>query len=330
MARFEKTGGKSAKPNAPVARPTAAPSRPKSKPTSYEDTMFFTRLRRHAKWMFVLLALVLGLGLVIAGVGAGGVGVLDVFRGGGGGGTSVSDARKKTEENPQSVAAWQELATAYQAAGNEDGYVSALVQASALRPKDVGILGELAGAYQLQATSKQELGQRIFVRQAYFLNPSNPAPFSVKNEPVIGQDPIAAAVQAATADRISTIQTQLTTARANAVSTYEKIVELQPDDPNVRLQLAQLAATVGNLTASLAAYKEYLELAPDDARVLLDYAQTAEAANEPKTAISAYQRFLKLAPDDTNASFAKDKIAELRKAQQQSSSESAQSGGSSG
>ena len=59
-----------------------------------EDTMFFTRLRRHAKWMFVFLALVFALGFVGFGVGAGGVGIGDVFRGSGGGGTSVSDARK--------------------------------------------------------------------------------------------------------------------------------------------------------------------------------------------------------------------------------------------
>ena len=34
--------------------------------------MFFPRLRRHAKWMFVFLAVALGGGFVIFGVGAGG------------------------------------------------------------------------------------------------------------------------------------------------------------------------------------------------------------------------------------------------------------------
>ena len=64
--------------------------------------MFFPRLRRHAKWMFVLLALVFGLGFVLFGVGAGGVGVGDVFRDAGGGrGQSVSDAREETEEQPE-------------------------------------------------------------------------------------------------------------------------------------------------------------------------------------------------------------------------------------
>ena len=32
--------------------------------------MFFPRLRRHAKWMFLFLALALGLGFVLFGIGA--------------------------------------------------------------------------------------------------------------------------------------------------------------------------------------------------------------------------------------------------------------------
>ena len=35
-----------------------------------EDTMFFPKLRRHAKWMFVFLALVFGVGFVVFGIGA--------------------------------------------------------------------------------------------------------------------------------------------------------------------------------------------------------------------------------------------------------------------
>ena len=70
--------------------------------------MFFPRLRRHAKWMFVFLAVALGGGFVLFGVGAGGTGVGDIFRGGGGssGVPSISSAEKKTEKNPKNVQAW--------------------------------------------------------------------------------------------------------------------------------------------------------------------------------------------------------------------------------
>src|SRR6187551_3383171 len=97
MARFEKSRPKSAKPHAAVA-----PARPRgSTAPSIEDTMFFPRLRRHAKWMFVFLALVFGLGFVVFGVGAGGTGIGDIFRDQGtSSGQSVSDARKNAAEHP--------------------------------------------------------------------------------------------------------------------------------------------------------------------------------------------------------------------------------------
>ena len=91
MARFEKSRPKSAKPHAGVASRTHV--------ASYEDTMFFPRLRRHAKWMFVFLALVFGVGFVAFGIGASGTGIGDLFRDSGGGSEapSVSEARKATE-----------------------------------------------------------------------------------------------------------------------------------------------------------------------------------------------------------------------------------------
>src|SRR6185503_13332844 len=104
MARFEKSRPKSTKPHAAVAPRPRASTAP-----SIEDTMFFPRLRRHAKWMFVLLALVFGLGF-------GGTGIGDIFRdqGGTSSGQSVSDAQKQAAENPKSAQAWRDLSTAYQ------------------------------------------------------------------------------------------------------------------------------------------------------------------------------------------------------------------------
>ena len=37
----------------------------------YEDTLFFNRLRTHAKWVFVLLIIVFGGGFIFLGVGSG-------------------------------------------------------------------------------------------------------------------------------------------------------------------------------------------------------------------------------------------------------------------
>ena len=103
MARFDKSSTKRPKQDAAVAASRGAK---RSTAPSIEDTMFFPRLRRHAKWMFVFLAVALGGGFVLFGVGAGGTGVGDILRGGGGssGVPSISSAEKKTEENPKNVA----------------------------------------------------------------------------------------------------------------------------------------------------------------------------------------------------------------------------------
>ena len=53
--------------------------------------MFFPRLRRQAKWVFVFLALVFAIGFVAFGVGSGSTGISDILRGNFfGGGTSTS------------------------------------------------------------------------------------------------------------------------------------------------------------------------------------------------------------------------------------------------
>ena len=49
-----------------------------------------------------------------------------------------------------------------------------------------------------------------------------------------------------------------------AVDAYRRLVALQPNDPNVQLELAQAAQQVGDATTAIAAYQKFLELAPDD------------------------------------------------------------------
>ena len=70
MARADRRRAQRTKAPAPVSRAGGGSSR-KSGTPSIEDTMFFPKLRRHAKWMFVLLALVFGLGGEVGSLAAG-------------------------------------------------------------------------------------------------------------------------------------------------------------------------------------------------------------------------------------------------------------------
>ncbi len=134
MARFDKSSTKRPKQDAAVAAPRG--SRRSTAP-SIEDTMFFPRLRRHAKWMFVFLAVALGGGFVLFGVGAGGTGVGDLFRGSSSSGVpSISSAEKRTQESPKDVEAWRDLSTALQTDGQTDRAIAA--QSQVRRPRSQG------------------------------------------------------------------------------------------------------------------------------------------------------------------------------------------------
>jgi tetratricopeptide (TPR) repeat protein len=261
MARFEKSRPKSAKPHAAVA-----PARQRgSTAPSIEDTMFFPRLRRHAKWMFVFLALVFGLGFVVFGVGAGGTGVGDIFRGSGGSsGQSVSDARKETEQRPKDVQAWRDYATALETEGQTAEAIVALNTAIDLDPKDASAYRELAGLHLTRATERQREAQILQIRAAFrapsqgFPSLTGPAGQS------IFPDRVGTAVNAQASAEVSRALQEAQTEAALAVDAYKRLVDLQPNDPNVQLELAQAAQQVGDAATAITAYEQFLKLAPDD------------------------------------------------------------------
>ena len=120
-----------------------------------EDQLFFPRLRRHAKWMFVFLALIFGFGFVLFGIGAGGRARRHPARLGwrSGDTPSVSEARK-ADENPNDAAAWRELATALQTQGDTDEAIQAVTRYADLKPKDAEALRELGGLYLVRVVPR--------------------------------------------------------------------------------------------------------------------------------------------------------------------------------
>jgi tetratricopeptide (TPR) repeat protein len=226
--------------------------------------MFFPRLRRHAKWMFVFLAVVFGLGFVGFGVGAGGVGFGDVLRDlGGGSGPSSSDAREKTEQNPKNAAAWEELSQALQADGDTAGAIAAQQRLVALRPRDPDALRTLAGLQITVISDKQTQAQIIQGNAALNAAAQNFPSLSVDGQSVL-DDPVGQAINDRAAARVQALQSQAQAAASGAVDAYEKLVALQPNDPGTRLELAQAAQQTGDYTTAIAAYEKFLELAPDD------------------------------------------------------------------
>src|ERR1051325_12154727 len=126
-------------------RPRPQQAKPKRKQKSWEDELFFARIRRHAKWMFVLLALVFGVGFVAFGVGSGSTGIGDILRGNvfGGGSNSVDsrikDDQKKIAKNPDNMNAYVDLAGLYRQKQDTASAIRTLKQAAKVRPKNVEV-----------------------------------------------------------------------------------------------------------------------------------------------------------------------------------------------
>ena len=244
--------------------------------------MFFMRLRRSTKPMFIFLALVFALSFVFLGVGSGSSGIGDLLRGnfdlfgGGSSSTSVSGAQKRIDKNPNDAAAYRDLARAYQAKGDTAKAIEALSRYTSLRPKDTAALTELASTYLSQADAAR---QQAIAAQSALANASlfTPYPTTGKFATALGRNPITDASTTTAQSAFTNAYQKMQSAYGAAVSVYKRVAKRTPNDPTVQLQLAS----------------------------------TAENANDSKTAIAAYKRFLKLAPDDPSAPSVKQHIKAL-------------------
>jgi tetratricopeptide repeat protein len=237
----------------------------------YEDTLFFNRLRTHAKWVFVLLIVVFGLGFVLFGVGSSNLGGLsDIFngiRGSGGGNPSVDKPLKATEKNPKDAQAWNDLASAYDVNGDYVSAIPAWVKFTQLRPKNVDGLTRLATDYEQQFATQQQAAQ-IAQSQSQTSQPTNFGPPSTSPlGRALGSlsDPINSNSSSSSNQQLSdALQASQVTANL-LVGVYQRLGKLQPTEPGNQIQLAQAAENAGQIDVAIAAYKRFLKIAPDDA-----------------------------------------------------------------
>ncbi len=268
-------------------KPAVAGSGARERTASIEDTMFFPKLRRHAKWMFVFLALVFGLGFVVFGIGSDqGTGVGDLFRDGGGasGGVSLSEARERVQENPRDAEAKRQLATALQTEGQTSEAIVVLGEYVVLKPKDENALRELASLYLTKATARQREGQEAQFRASFVTgDPAFSTQLEVGEGQALAADPIIEAVTSETNEVVTAAFTDAQESFTNATQTYERIVALTPRDPNVQLELAQTAQQAGNFPRAIEAYNRFLELAPDDptAPLVREQVKQLQGAQQP-------------------------------------------------
>src|SRR5215831_2005699 len=275
---------------------TQAPPKPKQKAQSWEDQLFFARLRRHAKWMFVLLALVFAIGFVGFGVGSGSTGVgsigdlfNSVFGNSSSGASSrIKDDQKKLAANPGDVQSAIDLSTLYQQQQETAKAIAVLKAASRVKPKNLDALNALAGIYRTEAASARN--EAAAAQNA--LSARNVTPPGVAlNSPLgqaLGGDPLTQLLQT----RVTSAFSKLTSAYAKTEGAYRDAANAAKgtsQEPNTLLALAGVAVEAAQITGG----KQDIQTAADAYRRYLKLEPNGVSANQARQTLQQLQPFLK-------------------------------------
>ena len=259
------------------------PKRKKKAAPTWEEQLFFSRLRRHAKVMYVLLAIVFAAGFVVLGVGSGSTGIGDIlqgkFFGGGGSSTSsqISDKQDAITNHPKNVQLYLDLAGLYQADQNESQALATLKRAEVVAPKNVDVLNQIAGIYNARAARSADTYRTIL--NTYLENSVTQPGLDANSQ--LGQaltsDPYTRALQT----RLNNQYVAVTSAYSKAESTYQRAADAAKGTSN-------------------------------EANALLQWAGAAQNASDLATAVKAYKRFLVIAPDNPNAATVRQTLSQLQ------------------
>jgi predicted Zn-dependent protease len=239
--------------------------------------MFFPKLRRQAKWMFVFLALAFGIGFVAFGIGGSGTGITDlIMQNGGSSGPSVSDAQGKIDDG--NLAAYKELAEAYRAEGKSDEAITAGEAYVRAKPDDYVFMRTLASDYEGKAARQRDEASAIQEE----LSSSTGTTFAIQPQSKLGQalgmGRIDRELTADANQKLTELYGSIESAYTSATSLYQRVARVQKDDVLLQMLLAQ----------------------------------SAYQARKNGVAIKAYQRVCKLAPGSVDCTQAKDAILQLR------------------
>jgi cytochrome c-type biogenesis protein CcmH/NrfG len=258
--------------------------KPKKKAApSWEEQLFFSRLRRHAKIAYVLLAIVFAGGFVFLGVGSGSAGIGDLLQGNffGNGGSSlssqISDKQQAIRQHPNDVTLYLDLAGLYQTDGKEAQALATLQNAQKVAPRNVDVLNRIAGIYSAEAAREADRYQALL--GVYSQNAASPP----------GVDTSSQLGQAITSDPYTQgLQQQLNEAYTKATGAFTKVEAVY-----------KRAADAAKGTSA-------------EPTAILQWASAAQSANDVATAITAYKRFLKVDPENPNAPTVRQTLAQLQ------------------
>ena len=239
--------------------------------------MFFPKLRKRAKWVFVLLAAAFGIGFVGFGVGGtvsgGGIAdaIGDIFGRSGSALPSASEAEGRLADNPDDPDARQEYAAALFGEQRFDEARVAYQSYLELEPGDTSALRQVALIYQSDWAQAQTRADTL-VQEASQADPGTTILFDPDSTPFtqsLARNTLEASVAGVLAERANAAQEEADVAAQPWVETLEQIAAIEPNSPTIHLQVGQAAQQANDLDGAIAAYLRALELDPASANAVL-------------------------------------------------------------
>jgi tetratricopeptide (TPR) repeat protein len=230
--------------------------------------MFFPKLRRRAKWVFLFLAIIFAASFVFFGVGAGGSGIGDYIsdllnRQPSTGAPSLDDAQQEVADNPNDAGAQLDLARAAQAEGDIPLAISAYEEYRTMRPQDSDALRALSALYGRQISEAQQRAQVASIEAAEANLPNTLAPDDSQLLQEITGNRLTEAASAEAEARASVATAEVQRLSRLQLAVFEELTLLVDDDPLVWLQFAGAAESAADYQSAITAYEKYLELQPN-------------------------------------------------------------------
>jgi tetratricopeptide (TPR) repeat protein len=232
--------------------------------------MFFPKLRRRAKWVFLFLALAFAFSFIFFGVGAGGSGIGDYLsdlfnRQASSGAPALDDAQEAVAERPNDPEAQLELARAAQAEGELDLAITAYEKYRTMRPVDGDALRTLTALYGTKIAEAQQQAAVASNEAAEASLPNTLAPEDSKFFQDLTTNPLTTSLSARAQERARAASSEVQRLAVAQVGAFEELTQLVTDDPLLFLQYANAAETAQDWESAIGAYESYLDLQPNAA-----------------------------------------------------------------
>ena len=262
------------------AKPTKAAGRPRGRHHKSggnpNQQLFFSRMRRQAKFVYFLLAILFALTFAFLGVGSGSNSGLERpvqqhqhlrrrrRRG------LRLERPERDPKHPNSPKGYRELATAYEGKNDTASAITALQQYLAIKKTDGKALSELAGPpADAGGRLPEPVRQRVPDPAAGVARARRSFPTG-KLGTAIGTNPIEQSQSSLAGQSASNLDQSMSLAYANAVDDLPAAGEAPADNADAQFQLGNTAQTAAQITGSstfnataVAAYKAYVKLNPD-------------------------------------------------------------------